>query len=75
MPLSSRGLKARGDPLALSTRTAPSVRIPRDTMDCRVGHLRSLLAMTMSVLSSRAPCGRGDPLGLTYYIEPSITFL
>ena len=23
-----------------------TVRVPRDTMDCRVGHLRSLLAMT-----------------------------
>ena len=45
--LSSRGLKARGDPLALSKRTDKHARISRDTMDCRVGHLHSLLAMTM----------------------------
>jgi len=59
--LSSRGLKARGDPLALITRTDKPVRVPRDTMDCRVAHT-VFLAMTMSVLSSRGLKARGDLL-------------
>jgi len=44
--LSSRGLKARGDPLALITRTDKPARVLQDTMDCRVVH-SVLLAMTI----------------------------
>ena len=49
--LSSRGLKARGDPLVLNNRTDKPARIPRAMMDCRVPHLRSLLAMTKGGVS------------------------
>ena len=35
-----------------TSRIALSVRVNRDTMDCRVGRLRGLLAMTDCVLSS-----------------------
>ena len=35
-----------------TSRIALSVRVNRDTMDCRVGHFRALLAMTDCVLSS-----------------------
>ena len=45
---------ARGDPLALGKRTALSVRALRDTMDCRVPRLRSLLAMTGCVVHKGA---------------------
>ena len=44
-------------------------------MDCRVGHLGSLLAMTkntppMPLLSSRGLKARGDPLALTNRTVP-----
>ena len=48
--LSSRGLKARGDPLGSSKRRDKPVRVPRDTMDYHIGHLPSPLAMTSVVL-------------------------
>ena len=41
---------ARGDPLTLRKRTAFPSRFSRDTMDCRVGHCCSFLAMTIGKL-------------------------
>ena len=38
------------------------VRVPRDTMDCRVGHFRSLLAMTKSVYSHHNPHSIPSPI-------------
>jgi len=74
--LSSRGLKARGDPLWTSKRTALIQTRPLHTVDCRVVHLRFFLAMTnvfYTVLKPHTgfistPChregvARGDPLG------------
>ena len=74
--MSSRGLKARGDPLWTSKRTALIQTRPLHTVDCRVVHLRFFLAMTnvfYTVLKPHTgfistPChregvARGDPLG------------
>jgi hypothetical protein len=63
---------ARAKPLAIHWSSVNEETNPpasyRDTMDCRVGHLRSLLAMTMSVYGCRfahclftPPCHR-EPL-------------
>jgi hypothetical protein len=60
--------EARGDPLAHGNRRDKPVRVTRDTMDCRVSHLGSFLAMTNTMYFCLThPChceGEvcGDPL-------------